>query len=60
MYILGADVFDYGLHESEEGQDISVILNQIRCDVFVETDQINGEVGVVIDQCYYLEYVFLD
>lgn len=50
--ILGSYVFDDELHESEEGQDINIILYQNRGDVFVEAYQFDGEVGVVVDECY--------
>ena len=51
MDILGGDVFDDELHESEEGQDIDIILNKSRGDVFVEADQFNGKLGVIADEC---------
>ena len=49
--ILGVDVFDDELHESEEGQDICIILKKSRGNVFVEADQFDGKLGVVADEC---------
>lgn len=51
MDILGVDVFDDELHESEEGQDICIILKKSRGNVFVEADQFDGKLGVVADEC---------